>query len=519
MLFFALLLPAVAGAAAAEGEAARQFDVLEYEIEGNTVLPVQTVERAVYRHLGPRKSIVDVERAREALERAYHEAGYSTVFIDIPEQSVDSGVVRLKVNEGRVDRLRVVGSRYYSLGEIRARAPSLAEGEVPYFPDVQRDLAQLNRAPDRRVTPVLKPAQIPGRVDVELKVDDEFPLHGSLELTNRKSGNTRDLRLGGAVRYDNLWQRQHSIGLNYQVSPQDQSQVEVFSANYLFPWPGSAHQIALYAVDSQSNVPISSGGVVGKGSIYGARAVLALPPPVAEGYLHSLTLGVDYKDFKQTQTLLGSDAFSIPIKYLPLTAQYNATLQDAAGSTQFGAAVNFAIREMFGLNRDADFAAKRFKAQANYAFLRLDIQRNQPLPRNWSLLARAETQLASGPLISNEQYSAGGVDSVRGYLESEVFGDDALRGRIELRTPSLFFGPDSGHDFTVQFFTEAAALRIKEPLAGNPERLYLSSAGVGLRAKARRHYIAAFDIAHPFRPGPFTPAGGVRANFRLAYEF
>ena len=512
--------PVAAAEVPAEASEARNFDVLEYEVEGNSVLTVQAVERAVYRHMGEKKSIADVEAAREALERTYHEAGYSTVFVDIPEQKVDSGIVRLKVNEGRVDRLRVVGSRYYSLGEIRATTPSLAEGEVPYFPDVQRQLAQLNRSADRRVTPVLKPAQEPGRVDVDLKVDDEFPMHGSVEVNNRKSGNTSDLRFNAAVRYDNLWQRQHSLGLSYQATPQDTSQVKVISGNYLFPVTGTPHQIALYVVDSESNVPISTGtGVIGKGSIYGARAVLSLPAPVPEGYTHSLTLGVDYKDFKQTQTLAGSDAVNIPIKYLPMSLQYSATQQDASGITQFNATINFAMREILGINRDADFATKRFKAQANYAYLRADIQRNQPLPWNWSLTVRAETQLASGPLISNEQYSAGGVDSVRGYLESEAFGDDALRGRLELRSPFLLGAADSGSEVTAQIFTEAAALRIKDPLAGNAEKLYLSSAGVGLRAKARRNYVAALDIAHPFRPGAFTPAGGVRANFRLAYEF
>ena len=43
------------------------FDILEYVIEGNTVLPVQDIERAVYPHLGEKKTIANVEAARESL--------------------------------------------------------------------------------------------------------------------------------------------------------------------------------------------------------------------------------------------------------------------------------------------------------------------------------------------------------------------------------------------------------------------------------------------------------------------
>src|SRR5512141_1442885 len=78
------LLPALAHAQASE-EAQPQkpqtFDVLEYRVLGNTVLPAASIERAVYPHLGPGKSLDVVEQARMALEQAYHAAGYGTVFV------------------------------------------------------------------------------------------------------------------------------------------------------------------------------------------------------------------------------------------------------------------------------------------------------------------------------------------------------------------------------------------------------------------------------------------------------
>ena len=59
----------------AAADAAR-FDVLEYEVEGNTVLAARVVEQALLPQMGPQRSLAQVEAARAALEKAYQDAGY-----------------------------------------------------------------------------------------------------------------------------------------------------------------------------------------------------------------------------------------------------------------------------------------------------------------------------------------------------------------------------------------------------------------------------------------------------------
>ncbi|WP_445623243.1 ShlB/FhaC/HecB family hemolysin secretion/activation protein [Lactiplantibacillus plantarum] len=61
----------------------------------------------------------------------------------------------------------------------------------------------------------------------------------------------------------------------------------------------------------------------------------------------------------------------------------------------------------------------------------------QNLFGDWQLGLRAGFQLSSGALVSNEQFSAGGSTSVRGYLAAERTGDDGFLGSVEWRTPSL----------------------------------------------------------------------------------
>jgi hemolysin activation/secretion protein len=94
------------------------FDVHEYRVLGNTVLPNRDIETVLYPLLGDHKTLADVEIARAALEKTYHDRGFGTVFVDIPEQEVSEKIVRLKVTEGRLHEVRISGARYFSERKI-----------------------------------------------------------------------------------------------------------------------------------------------------------------------------------------------------------------------------------------------------------------------------------------------------------------------------------------------------------------------------------------------------------------
>ncbi len=521
-----VLLLAAGGARAEEG----RFDVMEFVVEGNSVLPALRIEEVVYPSLGEKKTIQDVEVARAALEKAYHDGGYLSVFVDIPEQEVGSGgKVRLRVTEGKVERLRVSGARYYALGRIKAKTPELAEGSVPYFPAVQKQLASVNQGSDRRVTPVMRPGRSPGKVEVELKVDDKPPLHGNVELNDRYSANTTKTRLNASARYDNLFQREHSLSLSVQTAPEKTSESKVFSATYVVP-TDAGNYLAVYGVISESDVAaVGDVNVIGNGKIAGLRYIV--PLRARPDYSHSLTVGADYKDFDETVNLQGADSSNTPISYLPLSLGYEGTWQGQNSQTKFGSTLNFALR---GIADDQveciagvfvdEFACKRYLGKANYAYLRLDLKHTRQFANGWSLQGRIAAQVANGPLISSEQFAAGGVDSVRGYTESAAAGDDGLIGGVELRMSSLSAGRQSLVDlgFTELIpyvFAEGATLRVQDALAGQTDRFDLLSAGLGLRFKGWGGLTGSLDLAYPFEAAGQVQAGDSRAHFKLSYEW
>ncbi len=501
----------------AEEQTEVTFNVWEYRVEGNNLLDRNLIERTVYPYLGPDKTIDDVEAARVALETTYRDNGYGTVFVDIPEQDVDDGIVSLNVTEGVIERVAITGSRYYSLGKIREQVPALKEGETPYLPEVQRQLADLNKGvAGRVVTPVLRPGKTPGKVEVELKVQDEFPLHGSIELNDRYAADTNRLRLNANLRYDNLWQLGHSASIGYVVAPEDRNEVEVIFGTYLVRFAGSNNLLALYAVNSSSDVA-TTGNInqIGRGNIAGARAIFPLPN--LESFTHNLTFGADYKDFKET-TILGADSFNSPISYLSFISSYSANWFHKNGRTTLGVDGIFAPRALG--NTEKEFASKRTNAKPNFAILKANVEHSRNLYFDALLKLRLEAQIADSPLVSNEQFTAGGLDTVRGYLESQQLGDDGYIGSLELQSPSVakYLG-EFVNDLRFKTFVEGARLKIQQPNPEQRDRFTLASVGAGMDIRAFDGLNAEFLWAMALSDNSNIESGDSRLHFKFGYEF
>ena len=512
--------------------AEKRFPILEYQVEGNTLLPVIEIEDAVTPFLGPDRGIKDVEAARRELEKHYHDRGYQTVLVNIPPQQVSDGVVRLAVVEASVDRFEIKGSHYHSLDAIRETVPDLQPGVTPDFKQVQKELAAVNHSEDMRVTPVLRASTTPGHVDVDLNVQDSLPLHATVELNNRYSANTSHLRAAAELSYDNLFQRGQSASLQYQTAPQHPEDAKIWSLSYVIP-VGNGPVLAMYAVRSDSNIAaVGALSVVGKGDIYGLRLIEPLRSSRPQ-FFHSFTFGADYKDFKQNVLLQGADAVATPVRYLPLSTAYSASwyapartdtqhraaaIAGGRSSTTLDLGATFMIRALGGVDA-RQFAVKRAGADPSFIVLHTGLRRQQQLRGNWSLVGRFDGQLASGPLISSEEYGAGGEDSVRGYVESERLGDDGVRGSFELRTPDLFGNGKSPTDQSYFYlFADASRLRVVEPLPGQQALFHLESIGFGAHFK-RGGLLADVGGARALSDGFVTKSGDESVQFTTRYAW
>jgi hemolysin activation/secretion protein len=506
---------APSGTAAAPSAAEAHFDVHEYRVLGNTVLSNREIETVLYPLLGDQKTLADVEVARTALEKAFHDRGYQTVFVDIPEQEVADKIVRLKVTEGRLREVHIAGARYYSERKILAAVPEASAGTVPNLPVLQQQLSTVNiRTADRSVVPILKAGPVPGTVDLSLKVDDRLPLHGSVELDNQNTPGTKQLRATVSMSYGNLFDQFDSVSAQYQVAPEDVGQVNVFAANYAWGALKNGLHPSVFFINSNSNVPtVGTIGVLGKGQIIGTR--FSYPLTDALSTPQSLTLGADYKHFRETIGLAAGPAVVTPISYVNLSLAYAGAWASDWLQGSFGAGANFGPRG--APNASAAFANKRFKGQPNYFYVKIDSSLVATLPKGFQVILRANGQFAAEPLITNEDYSISGADGVRGYLEAEVLADEGLKGSVQFQSPAAQWRKVQLGDVFV--FYDVGRADMIDPLPNEPRSTTLRSWGAGLNLLPGRWITGSLTWADPLADGPNTHRGDSRILFVVRGAF
>ena len=492
------------------------IDIWEYRVDGVESIDKSAVQKAITPFLGAARTIDDVDKAAQAIQKLYQQAGMPTTAISVPEQDIVGGVIRIQVDESKVRRVRIIGSRYFSLQTIREQFPSLASGNSLNFKALQADVKKSNQLnKDLKVVPALKAGPVPGTVDVDLNVADELPMHGGFEITNYHTSSTTPTRIAADFRYGNLWQRHHEASLQMQLTPEDTEEVKVLAGSYLFPVRDNSAKVALYTVLSDSELAtVNDINVIGEGAIFGARWVQPLSQ--SKESVHSVSIGFDYKDFKEDLIFLGGEVRKTPISYTTFSSQYNLYARGKNITDSLSVGVTFGSRI---LNDADELNEKRFQADSSFALWKFDWRRNYALSERWDLSHRLRGQITESPLVSNEQISAGGITSVRGYFESQIQGDSGLIASVELSRPLLkdkwsWLDSLSGH-----VFYDAARVFLKEALADQDNDISIQSIGVGVKGTVFENWQLKLDGGLPLEDQGAVKENNFRARASARYEF
>ena len=611
---------------------APHFDVERYEISGNTVLTPGAVAEALTNidgAFGTNVSFEGVKTVVSELGKAYHERGYVTVALDVPPQKLTNATVKIQVLEGRLADIKVAGNHYFTSNNVMRSLPSLQANMVLNGPVFNAELNRANVNQDRQIYPVIGPGPTPGTSELTLNVKDRLPLHAKLELNNQSSPGTPDLRADASAVYDNLWQAEQSLGVQYGFSPEiykvgnqwnfyDQPTVAYYSGFYRIPL-GSPESIENAVANNpgnfgyneatrQFNLPPPSGQP--ELTIYANRATidtgvqtlstqtlginltektthqdltinqgvgfqLAKPLPEINGIHSFLSGGLDFKIY--TLTSYGTNAFSstssitnngtvygstntvltqIPttyssLNYLPLSLNYNANFQDSFGPATFG--LGLSVNLWYGntysttsgstviSTNNSGVVTTNFvttttsshgegalhsitgstKSTGHWVILRPSFSQEFDFYTNWPTTFHADGQWASEPLISVEQFGAGGVNSVPGYHEGEVFGDTGWHVGVEQQTAPLEIGNVyDGAPLTVRgsVYMDYAKVYLIDPL-GRQGSTPLWGTGFGFSASAGSHWQARFLFSWPLIGTTTTPAYQPFFNFALTGQF
>lgn len=518
------------------------FEIRRFVFAGAMLIPREELEQRTRAFTGPARNFGDVQRALEAVERAYSDAGYNAVQVVLPEQELERGEVRFEIVESRIGRVMVEGNQFFDEANIRASVPSLASGSAPNIASIARNLRLANENPAKQATVLLRSGQSEATVDAVVRVVDEDWLKFGVTLDNTGNDETGRLRIGLGLQHANVFGLDHVLNLQYVGAPYSESRTQGGEFDDLSLKPsdrvlivGAGYHIPLYALGDALDFiagysDVDSGtlqglfNVAGAGTIFAGRYTRNLN--AIGNYDHRVQFGLDYRAYDNSGVqVVGSGIQLVPdITVHPWSLSYLGQLRLADSETLFS--LGFSQNIPGGSDgTQADFCATRNNgagdcARARYQIWQPAFSHSQALPADWQLRFAMNGQWTPDQLVPGEQFGLGGMDSVRGFFVREVANDKGYRGSGELYTPDLGAGIGvAGLRLRALVFGDWGAVRRNDPAPGEPRGQSIGSTGLGIRLAYQRELTLRADWGYVLNGGGQQAKGDSMVNFRVSYIF
>lgn len=466
--------------------------------------------------LGQPVSLTSLQQLADGVGRLLREQGRPFVSVWVPPQDLTDGVVRLVVRPALMDGpIQVIGAEHFSpesyLTWIRQQP-----GSEPDAIELQEDIDWINRNPFRNATLAAAAGSTPDTTRLSLRVRERRPFRVFAGADNTGTESTDEQRVFAGFNWGNVWGRGDQLSYQYRTDP-GRKRSTTHSGSYLtdLPW---RHWLALSAAWSETTPDL--GEIFNqKGKSWQVGAQYHVPMPsltLSDAVLkQDFYVGMDFKYSNNNLEFAAIPVMDNKTDVAQVTLGYSLNREGANSSSFISPQLVLSPGGLSKYNNNEAFEGSRLGAHARYAYFRLDGEHSQRLPAGFRWDVRANAQYSNVPLLGSEQIAGSGAYAVRGYPESQAFGDKGVVVRNELHLPLLPLGSLSDTSLDTFVFYDAAWLRSVGQDAGS---INLSSAGLG--ASLRWSSAVTLDMTAG-RPLKRNVAGdeGTRVHFRLQVAY
>lgn len=400
------------------------------------------------------------------LNALYQEKGFVTARAILPPQTVEKGVVTLRLVEGKVGAVRIDGTQHMKADYLR-RSLTLAPGDLVRVDRLERDLRRFMAANQTPLISEMAPGAAFGTTDLLIDVREPKRLEASLMADNLGRQNTGEGRSGVRLGARNLLGVADSAAVEWTRSSGSRS----LHVAYGVPLNHRGTRFSL--LYDTGDVEITRGEFGDLGLEGDSRTLGATVSHLLRAGARSQVTAFAGAQLKESASDV--DGFTL----------YTSRVHDYSGGIDWqrfdGSGLFLTHQEVtrgFFVNGDRD----------NFWTLKGTMLRFQQLPAGMSLLLKGMYQLSDTHLLpSSDQFQLGGMATVRGYEEGLLVGDRGYLASAELEYPfdfngAAFLGRPARDQVRGLFFVDHGGAF---PFKGNGEGYgaedFLTSVGAGLR--------------------------------------
>ncbi len=463
--------------------------VQRVEVLGSTAFSPAELDAAVATFIGKEATFEDLLEIRAVITKLYTDNGFTTSGAFLPPQDVTGGVVKVQVIEGAIEKIDIQGLRRLRTSYVRSRLDLVTKAPV----NIRRleealQLLQLNPLISN-VQAELSSGTTPGLSVLTLKMKEAQPLSAALLVENRDSPSVGSIRGTASISHNNLLGFGDRLSADYGIS----KGINSYNISYQLPVNARDGTLSLSYNNTSSKIieePFSPLDINADSYTlsFGFRQPLVRTPT------SELALGLSL-DLRQSQTYILEN---IPFSFSPGPENGKSRVNAIRFSQDWinrSATRVLAARSQFSLGLDAfDATVNNTGIDGRFFSWVGQFQWVQALGGGTILIARTGAQLTPDSLLPIEQFSIGGIDTVRGYRQNQRVADNGIVGSVEVRFPIV--GKPSGIG-TIQlapFFDIGTAWNHKGDV---PSPTTLASVGLGLLWQLDPYLSARLDWGIP----------------------
>lgn len=474
------------------------FRLQAVDIVGSSIAPDDA--RAAYETLiGSEIPVARICDIRDRLSRILFRRG-RLARVEIPEQTISSGRLRIEVTEARIVALRVRGDVGPAQDRVEAYLDRL-RGMTPFDLDTaQRYLLLANDVPRVRVAAALRPsAEGRGAIDLEVQLSRD-PVNALVAAQNTGSESLGPWSVLTRVDLNSFTAfGERTTLIAYRTAPENEQWIGQLVEEARFGSRGLVGRVSLAYGQSRP------GGLLAPLKLRGVSVVgtAELRYPLVRLRRQSLYAASGVDVVSQKTAFPGGDVLAddqLRVAWARLSGDFSRNLGRRLGVAGTG---ELELRKGFsvlGASKAGDQGLSRFQGRPDAWLARFEGETHVTW-RALDLGLRAQAQYANRPAVAYEELAIGDLTIGRAYEPAVLSGDRAVAAEVKLQIrPLRVLGRA-----TLSPFVFADIGYVKNLDIGARSRV-LRSAGLGVEAQLPYGIRANVGWGYPFdKPFPTSP--------------
>jgi len=447
--------------------------VEHFQVEGNTVISAQELAKITAPYEKREITSEEMQQLRRELTLYYVNKGYITSGVVIPDQKASNGIIVLDVVEGKLTGIEIEGNKYLRTSYISKRLMPHKNWVVNVH-KLQQALLILEQNPRiKRINAELEPGVRVGESTLKVKVEENLPYKAGVEINNASPPSVGGIQGEVFLAHQSVTGNGDTLAAHLGVT----EGLINYDFSYAFPVTARDTTVRLHYRKNESTVIESAFKDLNIESRTETFGMTVSHPLYRQGG-REFSLGLT-GEYRRSEDFLLGEPFSFSegeqegrtnISVLRFLQDYID--RDLKQVIAVRSTFSFGI-DAFGATMNPSGPTGKFTAwQGQAQWIR------RLTESDWQSVLRTSVQLTPNRLLVPEQFSVGGMESVRGYRENRLVRDNGIASSIELRVP--VFRNKQGESIVqlCPFFDTGAAWSTGGDTT-DPDSI--SSAGLGLR--------------------------------------